>query len=178
MILNEPCWDEILVRQVFLQSDTNRILQCPIVLTREEVLLWFDHSFGIYSTKSAYLWLLYHSSSNVVVEGIRKVIASLQTLPKIMLFAWRDCHDALPTRNRLLSVGIDYGLCKLCEGEVESSVHALCDCVLAKEILEISDVLTCERDVDHVSIKDWFSVVLLSFHKDLFTSLVVMLWNI
>ncbi|KAL4384011.1 hypothetical protein GQ457_15G019990 [Hibiscus cannabinus] len=150
MVSNEPCWGEILS----------------------------DHSSGIYSTKSAYLWLLRYSSSNAAMEGILKLITSLQTLPKINVFAWRACQVALPTGNRLLSAGLDDGLCKLCEGEVETGVHAQRDCELTKEILNISGVPVCMRDADHVSIKDWLSAALLSLHMDLFTSLVVLLRNI
>ncbi|KAK8505697.1 hypothetical protein V6N11_050909 [Hibiscus sabdariffa] len=106
MIPNEPYWNETLVRQVFMFGDANRILQCPIAHTREETILWTDHSSGVYSTKSAYLWLLKAGLSIPSTEGIWKMLAKLRTLPRIRVFAWRACHDALPTGNKLVSAGL------------------------------------------------------------------------
>ncbi|KAK8486943.1 hypothetical protein V6N11_030643 [Hibiscus sabdariffa] len=110
MLPNEPYWNENLVRRVFTPDDAQKILLCPIAATRAEPFLWFGHSSGCYTTKYEYLWLLKTVSRPAATKSIWKTISKLQTLPRIFVFAWRACHEALPTGNRLLMARIGNGL--------------------------------------------------------------------
>ncbi|CAB4294670.1 unnamed protein product [Prunus armeniaca] len=50
--------------------------------------------------------------------------------PKVKVFVWRVLHNILPTRDRLLSEGVqgDLGGCVLCGAQAESLPHVLLDC--------------------------------------------------
>ncbi|KAK8542192.1 hypothetical protein V6N12_014795 [Hibiscus sabdariffa] len=74
-------------------------------------------------TRSGYNWLLRRNTETTVPDRIWKYIAKLNTLPKIKIFAWRVCHEALPSGCRILSAGLGDGHCKLCERAVETVVH-------------------------------------------------------
>ncbi|KAK8986842.1 hypothetical protein V6N11_037768 [Hibiscus sabdariffa] len=77
------------------------------------------------------------TSTPIPFEGIWSVLACLQTLSKIKVFAWKACHEALPTRYRRAQAGLDAGICSLCDDAVETYVHALRDCPHAKEVLVV-----------------------------------------
>ncbi|KAK8485270.1 hypothetical protein V6N11_070873 [Hibiscus sabdariffa] len=51
----------------------------------------------MYTTRSGHVWLLKRAERLSSPPAIWAKIASQPTLPKIDVFAWRACHDGLPT---------------------------------------------------------------------------------
>ncbi|KAK8664449.1 hypothetical protein V6N13_084239 [Hibiscus sabdariffa] len=51
-------WDATKVMQVFNSTDATAILSCPIAKNRNDILIWANHSSGLYSVRSAYHWLM------------------------------------------------------------------------------------------------------------------------
>ncbi|KAK8508267.1 hypothetical protein V6N12_019446 [Hibiscus sabdariffa] len=80
------------------------ILQCLIAPTTEEIVIWEGNSSGVYTTRTGYNWLLKREAVLSEPNKIWNQIAKLHTLPKVRIFAWRACHDAFPTRSRLLDI--------------------------------------------------------------------------
>ncbi|GMI64939.1 hypothetical protein like AT3G09510 [Hibiscus trionum] len=178
MMQDKPEWDEQRVLNVFNAEDAQNILLCPIAPTCEEMALWERHMTGAYSTHSGYNWFLKRNSIQQEHPRIWHRIAKLKTLPKIKSFAWRACHEALPTGKRLLEVGLGDSVCRLCTQDIETTVHALRDCLRVKEILELSGVSSRIHNGGHMSLKEWFEDAFPKMHITQFTTMVVLLWNV
>ena len=56
-------------------------------------------------------------------------------MPKIKVFLWQLCHNALPVRGTLLKrvVHID-PICPLCLDDIESTEHLFKDCLVASKV--------------------------------------------
>lgn len=94
------------------------------------------------------------SSSNP--SSLWKQIWKLNVLPRVKVFAWRACHEALPTRKGLSKRVAGYdAVCGVCHCEDESVIHAVRECKLARAIW-------CESRFEHMlswqccSLVDWW----------------------
>ncbi|KAK8978484.1 hypothetical protein V6N11_008794 [Hibiscus sabdariffa] len=70
-----------------------------------------------------------------------KVIAKLDVLFKVKIFAWRLGKEGLPTGSRIHTAGLDTGLCPFCRTFIETPLHAFRDCADAHEALLMADVI-------------------------------------
>ncbi|KAK8603774.1 hypothetical protein V6N13_096244 [Hibiscus sabdariffa] len=96
MIPENNRWDARKVGQVFNESDTQKILGCPIARAFEDKVIWGHHSKGLYMTRSGHHWLLDKEEERTNEPAIWKAIAKLLILPKICIFGWRLGQEALP----------------------------------------------------------------------------------
>ena len=113
----------------FLRSPTlvQKILGIPIPLTDiNDSFCWGLSSSGSFTTKSA-TWL---------AQGIEqeeppwpfKGIWKLDIVPKIKIFLWQMCHNALPLRGTLFRCGCQLDpQCPLCMTDIESIEHLFQD---------------------------------------------------
>ncbi|KAL4384232.1 hypothetical protein GQ457_15G020000 [Hibiscus cannabinus] len=132
MMSDGKSWDIDKVRQVFIESDANAIIDCPICPIQGDLQgMEGDHS------------------------SIRKPIVLMPTLPKIKIFAWRLCFEAFPLGRKLAAAGIDPGICKMCQGSVETCLHAFRDCPSIKEAFDLSNLSTCLPDGEFTNCKTW-----------------------
>ena len=54
-------------------------------------------------------------------------------MPKLKVFLWQICHDALATRTNLLKRGLNLDpICPLCHSELESISHLFTQCFITK----------------------------------------------
>ncbi|CAB4264093.1 unnamed protein product [Prunus armeniaca] len=83
--------------------------------------------------------------------------------PKVKVFVWRVLHNILPTRDRLLSEGVqgDLGGCVLCGAQAESLPHVLLDCSFTALICLSSPLRTKWRDRAIGDLNGWLEHVLL-----------------
>ena len=60
-------------------------------------------------------------------------------MPKIKIFLWKICHNALPTRGTLLKrrLNIDAG-CPTCLGDIETIEHIFTECQTGKKVWELA----------------------------------------
>lgn len=101
---------------------------------------------GVYSVRSAYRAIFgdveceSHASASSDSNMWGKVWHA-NTLPRVKIFFWRACHGALPTRKGLSKrvPGME-AVCSLCEAEVESELHCLKECVIARMVWDESGI--------------------------------------
>ncbi|KAL4352140.1 hypothetical protein GQ457_06G002640 [Hibiscus cannabinus] len=137
MIEGQPQWDARKVRQVFTDEDAKQILQCPISNNRNEVLKWSHHKSGLYSTKSGHHWLARQERVYSDDSPVWKAVMHAKTLPKIRIFGWRLGQEALPVGKKLQTACLGSGICKLCEKDTETVLHAIRECPATQEVLTI-----------------------------------------
>lgn len=100
-------WNVDLLKQVLLPFEVERV--CKIPLSRRlppDSLCWDLEKDGVYSVRSAYRALFAdvrcEESGPVSMQSeVWKLIWGGAMLPRIKLFAWRACLEALPTRCEL-----------------------------------------------------------------------------
>lgn len=69
--------------------------------------------------------------------------------------AWKACANILPTWSRLSERGLDIDTqCSLCDEEVESPLHALCDCLIASEVLTSAPIVQHPSASQHSSVHE------------------------
>ncbi|KAK9988307.1 hypothetical protein SO802_028546 [Lithocarpus litseifolius] len=140
---NSKWWKPDLVKALFLQSEASEILKIPLNLNLpEDSLIWLGNRRGSFLVKSAYyvakelveFEAACASSSNHLASPFWKKIWHVNAPPKIKIFAWRVCLDALPTMLNLRRRGLNTaGFCQICDKELESISHALFHCNHAKQ---------------------------------------------
>ncbi|KAL0012077.1 hypothetical protein SO802_007185 [Lithocarpus litseifolius] len=75
------------------------------------------------------------SSRGCVAKQVWAVLWKLRIPNKIKVFAWRACHEILPTAVNLTRRRVILeDKCSLCTGEPETTIHALWDCVVAQDV--------------------------------------------
>ena len=109
-----------------------------------DVLMWLHNKKGLFSVRSGY-----HIAKMIVKEeyglmessnrgGQGEVWQKLWRchLPnKIKVFAWRVCHDILPTKENLGRRKIvDNRSCEMCKQGDESVLHVLWECGVAQDV--------------------------------------------
>ena len=89
------------------------------------------------------------------------------------ILLWLACHERLPTKPLLLHRKIiSDELCPLCKNELESLLHALCDCSLVRPLwLNIGSSLPPEF-FSSLNLKEWLkkwsnSSLVTSFHSSI-----------
>ncbi|XP_057246865.1 uncharacterized protein LOC130589575 [Beta vulgaris subsp. vulgaris] len=86
-----------------------------------------------------------------------KVIWSATVLPRVKLFAWRACLDALPTKVGLhRRVPAISALCGVCGVAEDSALHSLAFCPLAQGIWASSEIRQCVPR-GCLSVAEWFA---------------------
>lgn len=124
----------------------------------DDTLCWDLEKNGEYSVRSAYRELFEDewegeeaAPSNTM--SLWKQVWQAKVLPRVKLFAWRACLDALPTRLGISKRVTGYdGFCGACNKDDESFLHTLRDCVLAREVWGKSAL-------EHLASRRYFSLV-------------------
>ncbi|KAK2649870.1 hypothetical protein Ddye_017359 [Dipteronia dyeriana] len=132
-------WNIQKIKRIFVQSDVDGILQIPAGIGNlEDKRVWSHDKSGIFTVKSGY-WVgrklgkdqERDSSSNR--SDWWKYLWHLEIPQKIKNFIWKVCYDWIPTYGNLRKRGIDCDeICKACDSEGESTIHALWDCPILK----------------------------------------------
>jgi hypothetical protein len=138
----QGCWNSMLIDQIFLPSDAEKIKQIPLSSRRpQDKLIWAGNRRGVFSVKNAYWSLL--QKSNVITESsstgsLTKFwngVWSAKVQPKIRNFIWRACRNILPTQTKLFDKKISSSFsCQWCEDEPETGDHILWRCDFAQRV--------------------------------------------
>ena len=147
-------WKADLFKSIFLPFEADTILNIPISYNLlEDKFIWVGNRKGVFTVKSAYYVALNlvdyadkgESSFGDPWERLWKKIWHLNIPPKVKIFAWRACLDALPTMVNLKKRGIDEnGLCPCCGSELEAISHSLIHCEVAKRVWDCWDICVVE----------------------------------
>lgn len=137
-------WKVDTLKALFLPFEVETILN--ILLSNnlpEDKLIWVGNKRGEFSVKSAYYIALNVINPAGCVEcshgesriPLWKRIWQLKIPPKIRIFTWKACVNALPTMLNLKKRGVNTdGMCPLCGKEGESIPHSLFKCDVVKEV--------------------------------------------
>lgn len=101
------------------------------------------------------MWQLNEESPSSV-KDVWKVVCGAPILPRVKLFAWRACLDALPTHRGLHRRvrNID-AMCSMCGRDEETAFHAIYECGFAQGVWEASE-LDAQLPRGCSSIVDWW----------------------
>ena len=132
------------MKSLFLPFEVETILNIPLSHNLlEDKIIWVGNKKGVFSLKSAYYVALSMINSSGSGEcsyrdprtPLWKQIWLLKIPPKIIIFSWKACVNALPTMSNLRKRGVSTdGLCSVCGLEDETILHALCSCNAVKEV--------------------------------------------
>lgn len=140
-------WDEIRIRQLFIEKDANYIIRMKYSPVMEDTHIWGTSENGIYSTKSRYKladYLLSNSAPSTPLispleKGLWLRMWKVKTTPKIRHFMWKVLSGALAVADRLQSRGMFTDLtCTACGQENETICHVLFTCTAAKDVWSLS----------------------------------------
>ncbi|KAL0461284.1 UNVERIFIED_CONTAM: hypothetical protein Slati_0016000 [Sesamum latifolium] len=113
-------WNENLVRDVFRPEDVELILNVPFLYGRPDTLKWHCEKNGCFSVRNAYQLLLQTGGpmvSSSLGSPSWNFIWRAEVPPKVRLFAWKLCRDALPSAARLARRGLSTDMGCVVRGE-------------------------------------------------------------
>lgn len=148
-------WNVELLDMFLLPFERDRVLSIPLSTRRpRDSWYWSLEKKGEYSVRSAYRAIFGEDEGELRADcsetkvGLWGKIWHANTIPRVKLFFWRACLEALPTRaslhKRIESMD---SLCGICGAEEETVIHALGGCIFARLVWEQRRV--CE-EVDGV----------------------------
>lgn len=142
-------WRRELIRDMFLPSDAQAILNIPLRSGGgDDFLAWANEASGNYTVKSAYRALVTRNELQAPEEGqatssiidnqqLWNSLWKLNVLPKVRVFFWRVLRGILPDECTLIHRRIgQQNLCKLCMANEEDLEHALLRCAHAASFWE------------------------------------------
>lgn len=123
----------------------DEILTIPInPQTEEDQLVWTGNQAGKYSVKSGYHCIKrtmeQHNANQATTSfqpppSLWTNIWKLNTPPKIRIFMWNLCQNALPTKDNLFRMKIlPDPICPLCSHERETAEHLFLLCYWTRQI--------------------------------------------
>lgn len=185
-LLYQPgSWNVNLLGELFPVEVVNTICALPLSSNLyADRWIWGVDKRGVFSVKSAYhiaraQVLNEDSSLPNPCASLWKGIWNAQVPGQVKIYVWKACVNILPTRSRLCERGIDIDThCPLCDEEVESPLHALCECSTASEVLLNAHVALPPSAPQHHNIREWFITQVNSLPKTSFSILLMMVWAI
>ena len=135
-------WKTQLIEHMFLPHEASSILGMPLSSHAcLDTVIWPHTTNGRYSVRSAYRFLMERANwdwpnhSNMESESnLWKNIWSLKVIPRVKLFLWRACLEALPTKANLFNRHLVTSLlcdeyhreaCDECHWEAEDIMHVI-----------------------------------------------------
>ena len=126
-------WRSDLVKQIFMQDDSDVILSMPRSHSQvADRLVWAYTPRGTFTVRSAYKVALSLSNHTHAARASNDksqhlfwhTLLSLNVPPKLKIFAWRACRNILPTKVNHCHRGvIEDATCEACRLGEETSGH-------------------------------------------------------
>ncbi|KAL0378864.1 UNVERIFIED_CONTAM: putative mitochondrial protein [Sesamum radiatum] len=138
-------WNETLVRNIFRPEDADVILGISVSRSHPDTFHWHYDTKGRFSVRSAYHLLvdgsrgLQGSSSSGPVSW--KFLWRAAVPPKVQLFAWKICREALPSASRLARRGILLdSRCVWCGEEAGDLLHVFLHCHYSRLVWALTGI--------------------------------------
>ncbi|KAL0399882.1 UNVERIFIED_CONTAM: hypothetical protein Sradi_2331500 [Sesamum radiatum] len=97
--------------------------------------------------------------------------------PKVRLFAWKICRDALPTRLRLMRRGVQTSSgCVWCGRDDEDLLHVLLRCHYPRLVWALSAIPFSSLVCGHNSPESWLRGLYQRLKKDSFSRVLLICW--
>ncbi|XP_074299929.1 uncharacterized protein LOC141631111 [Silene latifolia] len=162
MVTGGGAWCEDRLGTYLLPFEVERVRNIRLSEeSHEDTWYWAAEKDGEYSVRSAYKLLVGMESDTSEPstwersKWIWNNLWKVQVWPRIKLFFWQLCNDALATKvNLSFRVGREDVLCPLCQCQIESSIHLFRDCGIASEVWERLGV-NHEEAIRVGGIRDW-----------------------
>ncbi|KAL0378825.1 UNVERIFIED_CONTAM: hypothetical protein Sradi_3188000 [Sesamum radiatum] len=163
-------WKTNLIHRVFDPEDAQIILGIPIgELSRSDSVIWHYGKEGKFSVKSAYYLQLMSLSTNSAstsggnageyMQGRQDrwdLIWKSRTPPKVRMFIWKACQEAIPTQSNLARrIRVPGEVCALCDLEEETTMHVLLKCTFARQVWALTSFPWRIISITMNSIKEW-----------------------
>ncbi|CAI8587149.1 unnamed protein product [Vicia faba] len=131
MMPNVKQWDTNVIRNLFDDADTTKILHVPLLEeVKQDRMIWKEHD-GIYSVRTGYkVWRnSFRRQDEVVGDEEWCILWNIRTPPRVKHQLWIICRDCLPTRARLRHHFIMCMLaCQLCDNHTEDGWNLFMGC--------------------------------------------------
>lgn len=129
-VMHHNSWNLGDISFTFPHSLRQRIKATPIPMSAASVdhISWCSSPNEEFDIKEAYKLACAAHDPHLFKPFMENWVWKSITLPKIKYFLWQCIHKSLPTREVLGARGLP-----LCNVDVESIIHILFDCPLAKE---------------------------------------------
>ena len=180
-ITQEKLWDTAKLSQVLPHHLVKLVLAVPIPLTNmEDSFCWGSTGSGDFTTKSA-TWRAHENIKPDQEPWKFNWIWKLDVMPKIRIFLWQLCHNALPTRAALLHKGIYIDpVCPACLLDVEDIEHLFVGCHMVKKTwdLAVGNNWLSSQPLSHLlhSVRAGLHNLHMARDKDL-TKVAILLWS-
>ncbi|KAL0404442.1 UNVERIFIED_CONTAM: hypothetical protein Sradi_2085000 [Sesamum radiatum] len=158
-------WNQVLINEEFDHIDAECILQIvPRTAPSPDAQIWHFGTKGKFSVSSAYgvfqNSVVGASSStkrmNAGGKGHWHFIWGAKVPPKVRLFAWQSCKNALPTQSNLAARKIHLeNVCLCCDQEEDSLAHILRRCSFSRLVWALSHIPWIVVLKDDLSIEEW-----------------------
>ena len=176
------------LKSLFLPFEVETILNIPLSHNLpEDKIIWVGNNKGVFFVKSAYYVALSMINSSDSGEcsyrdprtPLWKRIWQLKIPPKIRIFSWKVCVNALPTMSNLRKRGVSTdGLCPVCGLEEETILHALCRCMAMKEVWRLWKDCQIDSGAESLDFSDIALKVLAASNLKDLEILFVVAWAI
>lgn len=151
-------WNETLIHDRFVPLDVTWILSMPIYPSRDpDKILWKLSKDGMFSVRSAYYYAMENmtDSFHLQVSGNWKDIWNLKTPLKMNVFLWRVSRGCLPTREKLISRGVECPIsCPYSVDSIENDWYIFAGYPHAKKLWleasllhQVNDIATTVHDM-------------------------------
>ncbi|KAL0411831.1 UNVERIFIED_CONTAM: hypothetical protein Slati_3772800 [Sesamum latifolium] len=163
LLTEDRSWNRDLVEQEFSSLDAVCILQSPISQAPNiDTLCWHFDAKGVFSVRSAYSLAQKGAAAagtsaggGAGVKGKWRFIWEAKVLPKVRLFAWRCCKNALPTHRSLMTRGVYIeGNYLCCNREEDGLDHVLRRCSFVRLVWGLSNLSWMVISRDDLSVED------------------------
>jgi len=170
--------------QIIIQQPAiiQKILGIPIPLvdTRDSYC-WGLSSTGEFTTRSA-IWLA-HGVETDACPWPFKWLWKIDTMPKIKVFLWQLCHNALPVKGILFRRGCRLDpLCPLCLKDIETLEHLFSTCSITLRVWHLARQHHWVKDLALLSqSRDWvlaFQQLASVASKHMLQRFSFLLWSI
>ena len=138
-ITTEKQWDMSKLSQ-HVPNDVIKLIQSiPIPVTDiADSFCWGYAGNGVFSTKTA-TWKAHDNIDRAQPKWKYHWLWKLDVMPKIRVFLWQLCHNALPSRGTLLRRGLQLDpLCPMCSMDIEDSDHIFMHCPMAQKVWDMA----------------------------------------
>ena len=131
-------WRQDIIMETFNREDVEAICKIPLSQRRvTKVVVWLHNKEGVNIVRSGYrvarkVLREWTESSTGFGQQIWKKLWKVRVPNKMKVFAWKACHEILPTRVNLVKRNIiRENLCLCCQRVPETVIHAIWECPVA-----------------------------------------------
>jgi len=167
----------------YVPNDVIQLIQrIPLPITNvADSFCWGYSGSGEFTTKSA-TWQAYDNISREQPLWQFNWIWKLEVMPKIKIFLWQLCHNALPSRGTLLRRGIQLDpLCMTCANEIEDTDHIFLHCPIVHQVWDLAVIhqwiTSFPFTQQNTSLREKLHVLAQTQYPCL-TRVVLLLWSI